>query len=528
MSASRERKQRQASEETKISSRAQEEQKKQAQRKRNTITYSIIAIVAVILAALLLIWDTGVFTRNSAVATIDGEKVTAPQVSYYYYNNTVFRLAQMYAQFGLDDGYTFDLSESPKTQFIVAADAKEFGLPEEYIGHTFHEYFMDEALGELARVNTLCALAEKAGFTLSEEGKQTVKDDLASVDDVRDQYLAYYGANLSRTAYLQMVYGDLMNEKIYTECVERSVLASEFYTANFDTLTDFTEAELDAYYQAHVTELNTVSYYTKFFSGKPEEKKDDDGKTITPTKEEKEAAMEAAKIAAEAAKTQLEADPQQIHDDEDFINTTGIPASTTIFYDWVINSERKEGDVEIFTADNGYYVAVFEKSYLDESNTVNIRHILVSAMPKDDESTADVDESKNAPSDADYAAAKETVEGMLNEFKANNGTVEDFAALANMHSADPGSNTNGGLYEKVPNGRMIPAFNEWIFDESRQSGDLGIVKNTESATKGWHLIYFVGEDEPVWVTSARAGLWMDNLEANTEIVRLEKLDSVAG
>ena len=35
---------------------------------------------------------------------------------------------------------------------------------------------------------------------------------------------------------------------------------------------------------------------------------------------------------------------------------------------------------------------------------------------------------------------------------------------------------------------MVPAFNDWCFDEARQPGDYGIVE-TEY---GYHLMYFVG------------------------------------
>lgn len=79
MSASREKKQRRDTDAPTLSSRAQEEQVKAEKRKRNTIIYTIIGIVVVILAAALLIWDSGMIQRSATVATIDGEKVSAPR-----------------------------------------------------------------------------------------------------------------------------------------------------------------------------------------------------------------------------------------------------------------------------------------------------------------------------------------------------------------------------------------------------------------------------------------------------------------
>ncbi len=72
-----------------------------------------------------------------------------------------------------------------------------------------------------------------------------------------------------------------------------------------------------------------------------------------------------------------------------------------------------------------------------------------------------------------------------------NPTEDNFATLANKNSTDTGSNTNGGLYENVNEGAMVAEFNEWIFDESRKAGDVGIVE-TEF---GCHLIYFVEKCE---------------------------------
>ena len=106
--------------------------------------------------------------------------------------------------------------------------------------------------------------------------------------------------------------------------------------------------------------------------------------------------------------------------------------------------------------------------------------------------------------------------------------MEEFAKLAEEHSADTGSSTNGGLYEDVYPGRMIESFNDWIFDESREVGDTGLVKNTESTTKGWHIIYYAGQGEYAhWQSLAREALWVEDVEAATTVELTDKIDSVA-
>ncbi|MGN1004277.1 MAG: peptidylprolyl isomerase, partial [Oscillospiraceae bacterium] len=524
MSASREKKQRQASPEPTLSSRAQEEQKKAAERKRNTIIYSIIGAVVVILAAILLIWDSGIVQRNTTVATIDGEKVTASQVAYYYYNNNIIYYAQLYSQWGYSS--TYSTSVSPKEQVITESALTEYGISEDYLGKTYHEYFLDSALDSLRQEYALRAAAKKAGYTLSDEGKESVKSSMESIDDTLDSYLTNYGANLSRTSYLQMVYGNSMSAGKYRTCLENAQLASEFYSEYFDTLTDYTDEELDAYYEEHATEMNTVRYYWREFDGSVEETTDADGNTVEPTEEESAAALAAAKEAAEAAQAEVKGNLDAVRNNDDYNESNGVPSTGNFAYDWLVDSARQPGDTEIFDGVQGYYLLVFEESYRNEDPTVNVRHILIEAVHEDDPATEE-DESTDDLTDEDYAAAEQKAQEILDQWKAGEATEESFAALAEEYSADPGSNTNGGLYEKVAEGDMIADFNDWIFDSARQSGDTGLVKNTQSSTKGWHIIYYIGQDEPVWKTDAREGKWASDLKANVEIVRTDKLDSIA-
>ena len=71
-----------------------------------------------------------------------------------------------------------------------------------------------------------------------------------------------------------------------------------------------------------------------------------------------------------------------------------------------------------------------------------------------------------------------------------------FAELANTHSTDPGSNTNGGLYENVYEGQMVKPFEQWCFDETRQYGDSGLVRTDY----GYHIMFFVASRDIWYVT----------------------------
>ena len=135
----------------------------------------------------------------------------------------------------------------------------------------------------------------------------------------------------------------------------------------------------------------------------------------------------------------------------------------TVLSDWMVEDGRQAGDTTYVAAGNdaGFYVAMYLDSR-DNSDveTVNVRHILISTS---DNVTAE--------------DAKKQIEDLKTQFEED-PTEEHFAEMAESHSSDTGSNTNGGLYENVAPGQMVDAFNDWIFDSSRKAGDVGVVETT--------------------------------------------------
>ena len=125
---------------------------------------------------------------------------------------------------------------------------------------------------------------------------------------------------------------------------------------------------------------------------------------------------------------------------------------------------------------------------------VNVRHILIMPSEQNEDGTY---------TDEAWAEAEKTAQELLDTWKAGEATEETFAALANESSEDPGSNTNGGLYEDVYPGQMVDTFDAWCFDEARQPGDTGIVKTDY----GYHIMYFVSKGEEIfWFETARGDL----------------------
>lgn len=150
------------------------------------------------------------------------------------------------------------------------------------------------------------------------------------------------------------------------------------------------------------------------------------------------------------------------------------------------------GEVEKITVteqdkENFYkeYTDLFESQNIDKTTRwVNIRHILI----QPEGCTFDANRYVVANEDQ-WEACRVEAQGILDDWLANDGTEEGFGKLAKELTADSNGEA-GGLYEKVSEGQMVTAFNDWCFDETRKSGDSGLVK-TEF---GYHIMYYVSSD----------------------------------
>src|SRR5699024_1314182 len=91
-----------------------------------------------------------------------------------------------------------------------------------------------------------------------------------------------------------------------------------------------------------------------------------------------------------------------------------------------------------------------------------------------------------------------------------------FTQLAVEHSADSAVSSNEGLYSVSSTSGYDANFMDWALDPSRQPGDTGIVQNTTSSVKGWHIMYYVSSGDPIWrqtVTAAFREADYDALDA---------------
>ena len=493
MSASSKKKLRKEQEAAKMTEKQLTAQK-EAKKTRIYTTAFVVVMAALLVIAIVVgvnqtITSSGIREKKTVAVTVGDHEISNAELNYFYMdaiNNFYSSYGSYAAMFGLD-------VTAPLNEQVV----------DEATGLTWADDFLESAKSSAQTVYALADAAEAEGFALSAEELSTVEYSVYNLDT----YATLYGY-ADGEAYLKAIYGNGADMDSYLEYSKLTALADAYYSHYADSLT-YEDADLRAVDSENFGAYSSYTYHSyylatsKFLTGGTT---DEEG-TTTYTDEEKAASVAAAE---EAAKSLVAEEIASADDLDAAIAALAVNADTTasstlnedtlyssingVYADWIADSSRQEGDMEVFAntsgdTTSGYYVVYYVGSTDNTFNLTNVRHILVS--PEHDSSESeDHDHSESTYTDEEMAAAKATAEEILAEWKAGDATEDSFAELANAKSAD-GDGTTGGLYENVYPGQMVTNFNDWCFDESRKSGDTGIVESTY----GYHVMYYVGDSD---------------------------------
>ena len=509
MSASREKKLRQDQTASGyVDPKAEKELEEKKAEKRSNVLYSVIAVLFVLVVAASFLWRSNVISRNATALTIDGEKYSAAEVNFYYQN--------VYRGFLQSNSYFIsylglDTNASLKSQTVNATAASMMGVEE---GSSWHDYIMDNTVKQMTMVQRGLKQAQEEGYQFPASVQEQYEDSLNSLKTSAES------TGMSVKAYLQRNLGAIMTEKVYNQQVLRMLQYQAYAQSYSDSLT-YTDAELEAAYQADPKTYDKAAWEYVVVSGAADSTTDADGNTVQATDEEQAAAKETAKATAEEilaaynSGKSLESIAGN-YEKATYYNTTDATYYDGVVGNWLFDDARKDGDTEILEVGTNYYVGLFHSRGRNDYNTVDVRHILFKVDTSDLDSKADDYQEKL---DARKAEQKEAAEAALKKWEEGARTEDSFAELANELSSDTGSNTNGGLYTQVYKGQMVTEFNDWCFDESRQPGDTGIVYNEGSYT-GYHVIYFVGTDAPYWQVQVRNAMKnADYTQWNNDLVK---------
>ncbi len=482
MSASREKKQRQGADVSVQQTKAQEQN---AAYKKKVKQYTIIGIVIAVLVVLLLVWNSGLIQRNQTAATVDGTKYSVNDVNYFY-QTAKYNANYIYYMYGIDP---------PADDTVI----------DETTGETYHDHYLEQALGSLTQLTALYDAAIENGYSdadVAEDIKAQIKETKAGASSYGYAY----------RAYLKAQFGRYMTPAAYKAILTKSAVADLYYNDYTDTLT-FDQAELEAYYEENKDSLDTFKYSYLYFTPA---KVEDENLTDAEKSELETANLAQAKILAEKALAAIEggstlAEQAEVHTDATFTENTETTGSalSTVFAEKL--KELSAGEYALVeNGTSGYYVLTLVDRFLSDKTSVDVRHVLVRTEEDTEEG---------------WKAAETKIEEIKAEYLAGEQTEEAFAALANKYSDDTGSNTTGGLYSGVVKDNFVAEFDAWLFDQEHNTGDVDVIKhvageNDGNKYNGYHLAYFVGE-KLVWQNTATSALiseaqteWVDSLVAN--------------
>ena len=490
-----------------------QQEKKAKIRKYVTMTASIAIVIGLVIGIVAVSLSKAPKLEKTVSGTSEKYEIDNAMMAYFMYGqyrSYVQKNSYYLPYMGLDT------SKSLKSQ--KPAGSKDT---------TWFAFFMNVAKNQVNELVALASTAQEKGLKLEEKELKEIDDTMKSIKEA-----AATNGFASVNKYLASYYVNGVTESAVRKCMELQYLASKYYTELTDTYT-YTDAQIEKYADDNPDKFLKFDYI--YYTFKSDAKSD-------ATDAEKKKALEEAKAKADELKGKITDDKsflelitemEKAKEEEKKKNETGTSAASgsgtsdkeekdyTKSYikkgaayekdkdltKWVDEKDRKVGDVTVIETKDGDTVTGYSVYYLtktfykDEYATKNVRHILFGIG--------------NYGDYADKAAAKKKAEEILATYKKGDMTEDSFSALAKEYTNDSNAD-KGGLYENVEKDTMVPAFNDWIYDESRKPGDTDIVETTY----GQHVMYFVGDGKIAWKLTAENNLKSE--QYNKELKDLEK------
>ena len=513
MSASQDKKRRQAERESGSSPKTLAEREAAVKARKERRTWTIVGVLVALFVVVIVLLNTNLLYTGTTSVTVGDYKFTNAEYQYYYttaYNNFTYQYGSYASLLGLDTSADLDeqtvQSSLLTTLGLEIPESLQPADEEETAEFTWDDYFRETALQNMAQVTAIWDAAVKAGYTLSEEAAEEIDSTIASFETMAT-------ANNLRGAdgYAAVIYGKGVTASLVRELLERAYIAEE-YSADIYESFEYSADEINAYYDENADAFDAISfdYYlveaekvevTETVTGEESEETTEEvtDETMAEAKEEADSLLEAAQSgAAQGALSFAEAVAKTMGDEAEATEIKSlfgysVTSGYGVMAEWLLDSAREPGDMAVLENEGvGYYVVCFNsRSDNSDYNGVAFRHILVNVE----------DEDENGEfSEEEIEAAEQKIQEIRDEWISDGETEDAFAALANANSDDTGSNgsslysTEGGLYEHVAKDQMVEPINDWIFDDARQSGDSEIIYVESSNYTGYHLVYFVGED----------------------------------
>jgi len=457
-----------------------EEKEKEKKEERISMAIGIVVLVALVCLVASFPIRTYLATHETYVV-VNGEAVNKVEFDYQYNltkNNYITQYGSYLTYFGLDTSK--DLSTQMYSDTL-----------------SWQDYFEQMAVENLKQSKAMKAAADAEGFTYDTTDeyntfKETIKTSAASAGISEKEYVrSIYGAYATMSRIEQYVKNDMVMNAYYEKLQEDNAPSDDeiqsYYEDNkatYDSV-DYRLTTIEADLPTEPTELadpveETAADTTGTTDGTAATDSTQDT-AYQPSDAEIAKAMEDAKVLADDAEKTVAKDGEA-HENEKKSSVNYLIS------DWLFDDARKAGDTTVITNDNShcYYAVAFEKRYLDETPSADVRVII----PTEDK----------------------TGEEILEEWKSGAATEDSFAELCKKYTQDTSAVENGGLFEQVTKTGMTEELSNWIFDNSRQAGDTVAITVSDTT----YVLYYIGQDQPEWKINIKNTLVSDTMSQHMQ------------
>ena len=462
-----------------------EEKEKEKKEERISTTVGIVFLVALVCLVASFPIRTYLATHETYVV-INGEEVNKVEFDYVYNtskNNYITQYGSYLSYFGLDTSK--DLSTQMYSETL-----------------TWKDYFEQNAVESLKQNKALMAEAKAAGFTYDTTDeyntfKETIKTSAAAAGVSDKEYVrSIYGSYATMGRIEEYVKNDMVMNAYYQKLQEDNAPSDDeiqsYYEENkatYDSV-DYRLTTIEADLPTEPTELadpveetaaTTDTTATDGTAATDATASDSTDTAYQPSDAEIAKAMEDARVLADDAERTVAKDGEA-HENEKKSSVNYMIS------DWLFDDARKAGDTTVITNDNShcYYAVAFEKRYLDETPSADVRVII----PTEDK----------------------TGEEILEEWKSGAATEDSFAELCKKYTQDTSAVENGGLFEQVTKTGMTEELSNWIFDSSRQAGDTVAITVSDTT----YVLYYIGQDQPEWKINIKNTLVSDTMSQHMQ------------
>ena len=453
------------------------EEKARAKKEKQVSLITSILIVAALVCFMASFPIRSYLTIHGTYVKVAGENISRLEFDYNY-NMALNNYMNQYGTYLSYMDLTGDLSTQMYSDSL-----------------TFKDFFEKMAVENIIQTKALKAEAKAAGFTYDatkdyEDYLNYVSQAAEAAGMTEKQFVQENFGAYATTSRLKPIVMENLESSAYYDSVSDEKMPSDedaenYYAENKDSYDsiDYRMTVINAELPTEPTDLadkteDTTTTDNTTGSTSTDSTTGTDTTTYEPSEAELAYAMEQAKAEADTALKSIAKDGEL----KENAKRTSLASVTR---EWLFDESRKVGDTTVIEdeTNNRYYVLAFEKRYLDETPTVDVRAVILS-------------------NDGDVSA-----DSVLEEWKSGAATEDSFAELADKYNTASTTTSEGGLFEALSVSNVSDELKDWMTDSSRVQGDTAVIApEGESYT---YVVYFIGTNEAEWMKSIKNTLLTD-------------------